>query len=115
MKSVPFNKELVDFLLTVKKSLSEQSVPGTAPAAGVPQQSIEPERKPTKVMFDKSTESPFEVVFSERGFSIEGTRMSFEELETAISKNYNIVLESGKGINLDAVKMQKILKYKELY
>lgn len=111
MKSVPFNKELVDFLLTVKKSLSEQSVPGMPPAAGISQ----PSRKPTKVMFDKSTQTPFEVVFSERGFSIEGTRMSFEELETAISKNYNIVLESGKGTNLDAVKMQKILKYKELY
>jgi len=115
MKRVPFNKELVDFLLVVKKNLSEQNVPGTAPISDVSQQTAKPERKPTKVVFDKSTKTPFEVIFSERGFSIEGTRMSFEELETAISKNYNIVLESGKGINLDAVKMQKILKYKELY
>lgn len=114
MKSALFNKELIEFLQSVKKNLAEQNVGGTVPTANV-SQSAAPARKPTKVMFDKSTQTPFEVVFSERGFSIEGTRMSFEELETAISKNYNIVLESGKGLQLDAVKMQKILKYKELY
>lgn len=70
--------------------------------------------KPKKVIFDKSTGSPFEVVFSERGFLIEDTRMSFEDLETAISKNYNITLNGGKGTVLDAVKMQKILKYKDV-
>ena len=80
-----------------------------------PMEAPKPKRKPTKVIFDKSTGTPFEVVFSERGFAIEGTRISFEELETAISKNYNITLESGKGLALDAVKMQKILKYKDLY
>jgi len=109
MKRAPFNKELVDFLLTVKKSLSEQAElganPGQAPVV---------ERKPTKVTFDKSSQ-PFSVIFSERGFLIEDTRMSFEELETAISKKYNIVLNHGDGLVLDAVKMQKILKYKDLY
>jgi len=112
MKKAPFNKELVDFLLTVKKSLSEQVELGTQPA----QADISPkvERKPTKVTFDKSSQ-PFEVIFSERGFLIEDTRMSFEELETAISKKYNIVLNHGNGLVLDAVKMQKILKYKDLY
>ena len=109
MKKAPFNKELVDFLITVKKSLYEQAELGVA--AG---QNTAIERKPTKVTFDKSSQ-PFEVVFSERGFLIEDTRMSFEELETAISKKYNIVLNNGNGLVLDAVKMQKILKYKDLY
>lgn len=102
------NKDLILVLKNVRSILSEQS--GVVPMEA-PRQKI----KPTKVIFDKSTGAPFEVIFSERGFSIEGTRMSFEELETAISKNYNIILDSGKGLNLDAVKMQKILKYKDIY
>lgn len=111
MKQAPFNKELVDFLLTVKKSLSEQAELGVAPSADI---APKVQKKPTKVTFDKSSQ-PFEVIFSERGFLIEDTRMSFEELETAISKKYNIVLNHGNGLVLDAVKMQKILKYKDLY
>lgn len=106
------NKDLVSVLKDVRNSLSEQTAPGvSSPAMGVPQ----PKRKASKVIFDKSTGTPFEVIFSERGFSVEGTRLSFEELETAISKEYNIVLKNGKGLQLDAVKMQKILKYKDLY
>lgn len=70
--------------------------------------------KETKVIFDKSTK-PFEVIFSERGFEVDGERFSFEFIETALSKNINIVLENGKGIVLDRVKMDKILKYKTLY
>lgn len=72
-------------------------------------------KKQTKVRFDSATESPFDVIFSERGFSINGTRMSFELLEEAIRKNFHISLDNGSGIYLDAVKMQKILKYKTLY
>ena len=105
------NKDLASVLREVRKSLSEQLAPGTSAPIAAPQ----PKRKATKVIFDKSTGAPFEVIFSERGFSIEGTRISFEELETAISKDYNITLQSGKGLQLDAVKMQKILKYKEIY
>ena len=70
--------------------------------------------KSTKVLFDKST-NPFEVIFSERGFEIAGERFSFEFIETALSKNVSIVLENGKGIVLDKIKMDKILKYKTLY
>lgn len=70
-------------------------------------------KKAKLVKFDTNTQNPFEVLFSERGFSIDGTRMSFEFLKTALSKNLNIVLDSGNGIVLDAVKMQKILKYEE--
>ena len=109
-----YNKELFSFLQTLKKSLMEGSQPGLTP--NVETNTIEapmPKKKPKKVIFDKSTGSPFEVVFSERGFLVEDTRMSFEDLEIAISKKYNIVLNEGHGLNLDAVKMQKILKYKD--
>lgn len=71
----------------------------------------EKKKKAKLVKFDTNTQSPFEVLYSERGFSIEGTRMSFDFLKTALSKNVNIVLDNGSGIVLDAVKMQKILKY----
>ena len=68
----------------------------------------------TAVTFDKST-NPFRVIFSERGFEINETRFSFEFIETALSKDVNIVLNKGTGMVLDSVKMEKILKYKHLY
>ena len=70
--------------------------------------------KETVVVFDKSTK-PFEVIYSERGFEIEDTRLSFEFIETALSKDANIVLNKGNGIVLDAIKINKILKYRDLY
>lgn len=104
---------ILDFLQAVRKVIAEQSSePGVSPMS---QTQVAPAKKPTKVIFDKSTGNPFEVVFSERGFLIDDTRMSFEELETAISKEYNVVLKNGSGLTLDAVKMQKILKYKNVY
>lgn len=76
----------------------------------------QPKRKgSTTVQFDTKTDKPWKATFSQRGFSIEKTRLSFELLEDAISKNYVITLSSGQGLVLDAVKMQKILKYKALY
>jgi hypothetical protein len=72
-----------------------------------------PKKPSTNVQFDSQTESPFIVTFSQRGFSIDGTRLSFETLEDAISKEYSITLKN--GLQLDAVRMQKILKYKNLY
>lgn len=107
-----FNKDLTTLLKGIRTIVAEQVAPESDIA---PMIAPTPKMKPTKVVFDKSTGSPFEVVFSERGFAIEGTRMSFEELETAISKNYNINLNGGQGLNLDAVKMQKILKYKDRF
>lgn len=80
------------------------------PTAPAPKQKT----KETIVAFDKST-NPFEVKFSERGFEIDGTRLSFELLETALSKDVNIVLDKGSGLVLDAIKMEKIMKYKDLY
>jgi len=64
------------------------------------------------VKFDSHTASPWEVEFYERGFAINGTRLSFELLEDALSKNLNLVLNKGAGLELDAIKMNKILKYK---
>jgi DNA-binding transcriptional MerR regulator len=70
-------------------------------------------KKVKRVMFEKSTGNPFYVDFSERGFSVGGTRLSFEAIENALSKDYDIVLDGGKGIVLNQVRMQKILRYKE--
>lgn len=84
-----------------------------------PQKSIPPpipEQPQEKIVrFDKNTDHPYLVKFSERGFSIGGTRLSFETLDNALSKGYNIVLENGEGLELDQIKMQKIMKYKDLY
>jgi hypothetical protein len=65
------------------------------------------------VRFNKGLENEYTVTFSERGFLIGNTRLSFEELENATSKEYTITLKDGTVI--DAVKMQQILKYKELF
>ena len=98
-----------ELIKTLKESLEEltQSIPQPSPV-------LKQKPKETVVTFDKST-NPFEVVFSERGFEINGTRFSFEFLETAISKDITIILDKGNGIKLDIVKMNKILKYKDLY
>lgn len=82
----------------------------------VPQNNQMPIKK-TKaklVKFDTKTETPFQVLFTQRGFLVNDTRFSFEEIETAISKKYNIILDQGNGLTLDAVRMQKILKYKDI-
>ena len=71
-----------------------------------------PESKDFKVVFDKSTGKPWEILVSQRGVLINGTRFSFENLEIATSKKYNIVLDEGNGLVLDQVKLNKVLKYK---
>lgn len=72
-------------------------------------------KKTFKVQFEKSSGKPFDVLFSERGFKIGDTRLSFEIIEDALSKNFNITLDGGNGLVLDAVRMQKILKYKNRF
>jgi len=69
--------------------------------------------KPKQVRFNKGLETEYFVTFSERGFLLGNTRLSFEEIENALSKRYTITLEDGTV--LDAVKMQQILKYKDIY
>lgn len=79
-----------------------------------PQEPIEaPVKKNVRVTFDKSTGKPWKVLFTERGFLVGNTRLSFENIEMAIHKNYNIVLDGGEGMTLDQVKLNKILKYKD--
>jgi len=95
----------------IKRTFAEQSSPVQAPVQ-TPTESL-PSNKAYLVKFDKTSQRPFDVKFTERGFSIEGTRLSFEALENALSKNYTITLNNGKGLILDAIKMQKILKYKD--
>lgn len=68
---------------------------------------------PKYVRFNKGLENEYVVEFSERGFEISDTRMSFEEIKHAISKEYTITLKDGTV--LDAVKMQQILKYENLF
>lgn len=69
--------------------------------------------KPQAVRFNPGLENQYVVTFSERGFLIDDTRLSFEEIENALSKEYSITLKSGTII--DPVKMQQILKYKDRY
>jgi hypothetical protein len=87
--------------------------PSVAPSVAPSNNSIPPIKKAYVVKFDTKTDHPFSVKFSERGFAVEDTRLSFETLENALSKNYSITLNNGRGLVLDALKMQKILKYKD--
>lgn len=73
----------------------------------------QPKKASTTVEFDTKTGSPWKVSFSERGFLLGDTRLSFEILHDALRKGYSITLKD--GTQLDAVKMQKILKYEDLY
>ncbi len=111
-----------DALPIMKKTFPhiEEAIPAAPiPASdAMPQQAIIPQqavipKKTLKVTFDSKTAQPYEVSFTERGFLIGNTRLSFEVIETALSKNFNITLDGGTGMVLDAIKMQKILKYKD--
>ncbi len=92
--------------------MQEQNINPVQPTNQVPNQAPKPEPKTFRVKFEGSTPNPFEVYFSERGFKIGNTRLSFEAIEEALSKNFTITLDNGAGLVLDAVRMQKILKYK---
>lgn len=89
------------------------AVSNAVPAAAAP--APKPSNKVTLVKFDQNSQQPFEVKFSKRGFSVDDTRLSFELLEQALSKNFSITLNGGAGMVLTPVKMQKIMKYKDLY
>ncbi len=92
------------------------AAPVVAPTqAAPPVANPAPTNKVTLVKFDQNTEQPFDVKFSKRGFSVDGTRLSFELLDQALSKNFSITLNGGSGLVLTPVRMQKILKYRDLY
>ena len=90
----------------IKRGFAEQNIPAQTNNA------LPPLKKAYIVKFDKNTEYPFDVKFTERGFAIEGTRLSFEAVENALSKNYIITLNNGQGFVLTSIRMQQILKYK---
>lgn len=69
-------------------------------------------KKNVIIKFDKNTRNPFFVNFTRRGFLIGDTRLSFETIEKALSKNFTITLKD--GFVLDNIKMQKILRYKKI-
>lgn len=69
--------------------------------------------KPKAVRFNTGLDNEYVVTFSERGFLIGETRLSFEEIENAVSKEYTMTLKDGTV--LDAVKMQQILRYKDRF
>jgi hypothetical protein len=102
------NKIKKEIIKNLQESLIKitEALPVVTPTNSKPEETV--------VTFDKST-NPYEVIFSERGFEIKGTRFSFEFIENALSKDVNIVLDKGKGLILDSIKMNKILKYKDLY
>lgn len=89
----------------IEPQQAQLPTPGISPVPAAPKKII-------KVNFDTKTDQPFQAEFTERGFLIGSTRLSFEVIETALSKNFVITLDNGKGLVLDAIKMQKILKYK---
>ena len=77
--------------------------------------SPKPVRDTKTVVFDKSlgADKSFEVEFSERGFLVGDTRLSFEYLEDTLSKSITLTLKNGRV--LDPISQQKILKYKFLF
>jgi len=79
----------------------------------ISESNIDTQKKDLIVRFDKNTTSPFTVKFTDRGFVVGDTRISFETIERAISKEFSITLKT--GLILTPVKMQKILKYKSRY
>lgn len=69
-----------------------------------------PQKKDLIVRFDTKTNFPFIVKFTDRGFLVGDTRLSFDLIERAIAKQFSLTLKN--GLVLTPVKMQKILKYK---
>lgn len=121
-ESEKINVKKFDSLPMIKRRLTTQSMNETAPIPTphqtIPQPAnIQPpaKKKSYRVKFDTKTQTPWEALFTERGFKIGDTRISFEDIDTALSKNYIIILDGGQGLTLDAIKMQKILKYRNRF
>lgn len=110
-ESMKHKKGTINLRLEVSKMLRNTLLNEEFPSSSAP--APKAKIKPKAVRFNKGTESEYIVIFSERGFLIGDTRMSFEEIENAISKEYTITLKDGTV--LDAVKMQQILKYKNIF
>lgn len=88
----------------------EQEAPVSQPTEQPKTSKEKPKKKDMIVRFDTKTNSPFIVKFTDRGFLVGDTRLSFSLIEKAISKQFSLTLKN--GLVLTPVKMQKILKYK---
>jgi len=106
IKSINLREEIAKVM---KEALGGQGAPAPQPPV-VKKKTM---MKPKAVRFNKGLENEYVITFSERGFLVGDTRMSFEEIENAISKEYTITTKDGTV--LDSVKMQQILKYKDLF
>ena len=113
------NKEETSLKVTQVQTSTQvsEAVPAPAPApVNIAKPIAQPPAKTKKtylVKFDQNTEAPFSVSFSQRGFLIGDTRLSFELLEKAINKGFTITLKN--GFILNPIRMQKILKYKDRF
>lgn len=92
------------------ESVLEQEAPVSQPEEQPKAVEKKPKKKDMIVRFDTKTNSPFIVKFTDRGFLVGDTRLSFNLIEKAISKQFSLTLKN--GLVLTPVKMQKILKYK---
>jgi hypothetical protein len=95
------------------ESLSEQDVERNDVKQKITNPVTEKPKVPKKdliVRFDTKTNFPFIVKFTDRGFLVGDTRLSFDLIERAIAKQFSLTLKN--GLVLTPVKMQKILKYK---
>lgn len=125
METMPTMSE--GFCRSVLESINEERTPVMTRVFAHQQQdesilrgqkkAISPSQKVKKknviIQFGKGTKYPFYVNFTQRGFLIGETRLSFELLEKALSKNFTITLKDGFVLN--NVRMQQILRYKNVY
>ena len=88
----------------------QESVETNKAEVSIQKQNVEPKKKDMIVRFDTKSNSPFLVKFTDRGFLVGDTRLSFGLIQKAISKQFSLTLKN--GLVLTPVKMQKILKYK---
>jgi hypothetical protein len=112
LESMKFKDKAIDLKLEVSKILKDVLLNEEFPPS-VPTPAPQVKAKPKAVRFNGGTENEYVVTFSERGFLIDDTRMSFEEIDNALSKEYTITLKNGTV--LDAVKMQQIMKYENVF
>ena len=66
-------------------------------------------KKPVRVQFDKMSDDPFVAEFSERGFLIDGTRLSFESIEDALSKEYIITFNEAEQTAVNGLKNMLVI------
>lgn len=110
LKSVLINEEFPPMPVAAPTPAPEAPAPVVAQPSAIPQ----PKNvNPKTIRFNKGLENEYQVTFSERGFLLDNTRLSFDEIKNALSKSYTLTLQGGTV--LDAVKMQQILRYENQF